>query len=142
MAATNPALTPELPVKTARRHRRRHDCIRAVCFFLAVSLAVSTGISVLVHRWLTPVTVSFDLTRTVDQFRDQMAQQISAEKPLTEAQIAQTSHRFQEAMSRSLDEYSRQHRAVILVSPAVVTGTPDITADIQAAIAEKMNGGE
>lgn len=142
MAATDPALTPEPPVKTARRHRRRHDGIRAVCFFLAVSLAVSTGISVLVHRWLTPVTVSFDLTRTVDQFRDQMAQQISAEKPLTDAQIAQTSQRFQEAMSRSLDEYRRQHRAVILVTPAVVTGTPDITADIQAAIAEKMNGGE
>ncbi|KNZ89551.1 hypothetical protein AKG16_04015 [Morganella morganii] len=116
--------------------------MRAVCFFLAVSVAVSAGISVLVHRWLAPVTVSFDLTRTVDQFRDQMAQQISPEHPLTEDQIAQTSRRFQDAMNDSLQEYSRSHHAVILVTPAVVTGTPDITADIQAAIAEKMNGGE
>lgn len=143
MATTDPALTPESRKPGARRNRRRHDCLRAVSFFLVITLMASAGASVLTHRWLTPVTVSFDLTRTLNQFRDQVAQQISADNPLTEAQIADTSRRFQSAMSHSLDEYSRQHNAVILVTPAVVSGTADITADIQTAIAQRMaEGGE
>lgn len=143
MATTDPALTPQPRKPGTRRNRRRRDCLRATGFFLALSLATSTGIAVLVHHWLTPVTVSFDLTRTLNQFRDQVAQQISADNPLTEAQIADTSRRFQSAMSHSLDEYSRRHNAVILVTPAVVSGTADITADIQTAIAQRMaEGGE
>lgn len=162
MAATDQALTAGMPApettdtvsapgtpsesksqpRLSRRSRRHRDCLRAVGFFLVMSLTLSTGIAVLVHHWLTPVTVSFDLTRTVDQFRDQMAQQISPETPLSEAQIAGTSRRFQDAMSESLTEYSRDRHAVILVTPAVAAGVPDITAEIQASIAEKMSGGE
>lgn len=143
MATTDPALIPEPRKSGTRRNRRRRDCFRAVSFFLVITLMASSGVSVLVHHWLTPVTVSFDVTRTLNQFRDQMAQQISADNPLTEAQIADTSRRFQNAMSLSLDDYSRRHHAVILVTPAVVSGTADITADIQAAIAQRMaEGGE
>ncbi|EFV3226188.1 TrbI F-type domain-containing protein, partial [Salmonella enterica subsp. enterica serovar 4,[5],12:i:-] len=38
----------------------------------------------------------------------------------------------------SLQAWQREHHAVILVSPAVVQGAPDITREIQQDIARRM----
>ncbi|ECI2686112.1 hypothetical protein AID18_005040, partial [Salmonella enterica subsp. enterica serovar Reading] len=49
--------------------------------------------------------------------------------------------RFNRALSDSLTAYQREHRAVIIVAPAVVGGAEDITADIQQAVAARMAEG-
>lgn len=139
MANSNTALI-EKPATavSARRQRRQRECLKAVCFFMLIGLGLSVAVSVFVMRTLSPVTVTFDMTDTVNQYQQQMAQQFNAENPLSEQQIAQATQRFQVALSESLSEYQVQHRALILVTPAVVMGAEDITVDIQAAIANKM----
>ncbi|HHR6502984.1 TPA: type-F conjugative transfer system protein TrbI [Providencia alcalifaciens] len=139
MADTNSTLmdTPE-KTPTSRQHRRRYKCLKAVSFFMMIMLGLSFSFSVLVARWLSPSAVTFDMTGTINQYQQQMALQFNAENPLSEQQIAEATHRFQMALSDSLSEYQQAHRALILVTPAVVMGAEDITADIQAAIADKM----
>ncbi|EOJ3523200.1 TraC family protein [Escherichia coli] len=46
--------------------------------------------------------------------------------------------RFNAALEASLQTWQQKHHAVILVSPAVVQGTPDITREIQQDIARRM----
>ncbi|MDF3660561.1 TrbI F-type domain-containing protein, partial [Enterobacter hormaechei] len=41
-----------------------------------------------------------------------------------------------------LTDWQRHHGAIILVAPAVVGGTRDITADVQAEVANRMAEGE
>lgn len=74
---------------------------------------------------------SFDLT--VDAFFDSASQ-----KKLSEAQTKDLSARFSASMDASLQAWQQKHHAVILVSPAVVQGAPDITRDIQQDIARRM----
>ncbi|HHQ2585730.1 TPA: type-F conjugative transfer system protein TrbI [Providencia rettgeri] len=118
--------------------RRRKACLKAMSFFMVIAVVLSFSISVFVVRWLAPVTVTFDMAGTVNQYQQQMAMQFNAENPLSEQQIADATHRFQMALSDSLSEYQHEHQALILVTPAVVMSAEDITVDIQAAIADKM----
>lgn len=85
----------------------------------------------LVHR-PQPI-VTFDMKGTLDQFMAQVASQ-----SLTEAQSAQLSARFGQALETSLTDYQREHGALVLVSASVVGGAPDITPQIQQAIALQM----
>ncbi|ECZ0838271.1 type-F conjugative transfer system protein TrbI, partial [Salmonella enterica subsp. enterica serovar Typhimurium] len=84
-------------------------------------------------RLNTPVTVAFNMKQTVDAFFDSAGQ-----KKLTEAQSKALSGRFNAALEASLQAWQREHHAVILVSPAVVQGAPDITREIQQDIARRM----
>ncbi|MFP2743529.1 type-F conjugative transfer system protein TrbI [Escherichia coli] len=55
-----------------------------------------------------------------------------------EAQSKALSARFNTALEASLQAWQQKHHAVILVSPAVVQGAPDITREIQQDIAQRM----
>ncbi|WP_272668956.1 type-F conjugative transfer system protein TrbI [Providencia sp. PROV151] len=139
MAESNTTLVDKVQKKPARgASRRRKACLKAMSFFMVIAVVLSFSISVFVVRWLAPVTVTFDMAGTVNQYQQQMAMQFNAENPLSEQQIADATHRFQMALSDSLSEYQQTHQALILVTPAVVMGAEDITVDIQAAIADKM----
>ncbi|MBY8738408.1 type-F conjugative transfer system protein TrbI [Escherichia coli] len=80
-----------------------------------------------------PVTVAFNMKQTVDAFFDSASQ-----KQLSEAQSKALSARFNTALEASLQAWQQKHHAVILVSPAVVQGAPDITREIQQDIARRM----
>lgn len=141
MADTHTTLINEtvgVKTHTPRLSKRRKQCFKAMAFFMVMALALSFSMALLVTRWLLPTTVTFDMAQTVNSFQQQMASQFNAETPLSEEQIAAATHRFQIALSDSLSDYQQAHRAVILVSPAVVMGADDITVDIQSAIADKM----
>ncbi|HEM8293655.1 type-F conjugative transfer system protein TrbI [Providencia vermicola] len=139
MADPNTTLVDKVEKTPARgASRRRKACLKAMSFFMVIAVVLSFSISVFVVRWLAPITVTFDMTGTVNQYQQQMAMQFNAENPLSEQQIADATHRFQVALSDSLSEYQHTHQALILVTPAVVMGAEDITVDIQAAIADKM----
>ncbi|HHD1844676.1 conjugal transfer protein TrbI [Klebsiella pneumoniae] len=121
----------EQPVSTTSHTFRRISVIVALVLF---ALATSAFLSRVVLEYSTPRVVAFDMKKTLDSFMDSVSQ-----KQLTEAQSKALSDRFNDALEKSLAEY-QQHHVVILVSPAVVQGAPDVTRNIQHDIARRMKG--
>ena len=124
----------EQPVSTTSLTFRRIPVIVALVLF---ALATSAFLSRVVLAYSTPRVVAFDMKKTLDSFMDSVSQ-----KQLTEAQSKALSDRFNDALEKSLAEYQQQHHVVILVSPAVVQGAPDVTRNIQHDIARRMKGEE
>ena len=98
---------------------------------------LKSAVSLLLTEWRQPKTVSFDMAGTVNSFMSQAAAQA-----LDEARIKALTARFNRALSDSLTAYQRDHRAVIIVAPAVVGGAEDITAEIQQSVAARMAEGK
>ncbi|ENO7970159.1 type-F conjugative transfer system protein TrbI [Salmonella enterica] len=98
-----------------------------------VMVLLNAAISYGIVRLNTPVTVAFNMKQTVDAFFDSASQ-----KKLSEAQVKALSARFNSALEASLQAWQQKHHAVILVSPALVQGAPDITREIQQDIARRM----
>lgn len=119
-------------VSTTSHTFRRIPVIVALVLF---ALATSAFLSRVVLEYSTPRVVAFDMKKTLDSFMDSVSQ-----KQLTEAQSKALSDRFNDALEKSLAEYQQQHHVVILVSPAVVQGAPDVTRNIQHDIARRMKG--
>ncbi|HCD6357261.1 type-F conjugative transfer system protein TrbI [Klebsiella pneumoniae] len=122
----------EQPVSTTSHTFRQIPVIVALVLF---ALATSAFLSRVVLEYSTPRVVAFDMKKTLDSFMDSVSQ-----KQLTEAQSKALSDRFNDALEKSLAEYQQQHHVVILVSPAVVQGAPDVTRNIQHDIARRMKG--
>lgn len=122
----------EQPVSTTSHTFRRIPVIVALVLF---ALATSAFLSRMVLEYSTPRVVAFDMKKTLDSFMDSVSQ-----KQLTEAQSKALSDRFNDALEKSLAEYQQQYHVVILVSPAVVQGAPDVTRNIQHDIARRMKG--
>ncbi|EOG3584295.1 type-F conjugative transfer system protein TrbI [Klebsiella pneumoniae] len=122
----------EQPVKMTSLTFRRIPVIVALVLF---ALATSAFLSRVILEYSTPRVVAFDMKKTLDSFMDSVSQ-----KQLTEAQSKALSDRFNDALEKSLAEYQQQHHVVILVSPAVVQGAPDVTRNIQHDIARRMKG--
>ncbi len=122
----------EQPVSTTSHTFRRIPVIVALVLF---ALATSAFLSRVVLEYSTPRVVAFDMKKTLDSLMDSVSQ-----KQLTEAQSKALSDRFNDALEKSLAEYQQQHHVVILVSPAVVQGAPDVTRNIQHDIARRMKG--
>ena len=122
----------EQPVSTSSHPFRRIPVIVALVLF---ALATSAFLSRVVLEYSTPRVVAFDMKKTLDSFMDSVSQ-----KQLSEAQSKALSERFNDALEKSLAEYQQQHHVVILVSPAVVQGAPDVTRNIQHDIARRMKG--
>ena len=98
-------------------------------------LATNVFITRLVLAHTAPRVVAFDMKKTLDSFMDSVSQ-----KPLSEAQSKALSHRFNAALEQSLADYQKTNHVLILVSPAVVQGAPDVTRKIQTDIATRMKG--
>ena len=123
----------EQPVSTTSHTFRRIPVIVALVLF---ALATSAFLSRVVLEYSTPRVVAFDMKKTLDSFMDSVSQ-----KQLSEAQSKALSERFNSALEQSLADYQLQHHVLILVSPAVVQGAPDVTRTIQTDIARRMKGG-
>ncbi|AXD07470.1 type-F conjugative transfer system protein TrbI [Salmonella enterica subsp. enterica serovar Give] len=126
--------TPEK--SPAKCSRRRHRYLKSVTGVVAGIIVLNAAVSLLLAEWRQPVMVSFDMAGTVNSFMSQAAAQA-----LDEARVKALTARFNRALSDSLTAYQREHRAVIIVAPAVVGGAEDITADIQQAVAARMAEG-
>ncbi|QZY82935.1 type-F conjugative transfer system protein TrbI (plasmid) [Klebsiella sp. CTHL.F3a] len=126
--------TTEQQTRTTPLNFRRVSIIFALILF---TLATSVFLSRVVLEYTTPRVVAFDMKKTLDSFMDSVSQ-----KQLTEAQSKALSDRFNDALEKSLADYQQQHHVVILVSPAVVQGAPDVTRNIQHDIAHRMKGAQ
>ena len=130
----SPAGTPEnSPAKCSRRRRY----LKSVTGVVAGMMVLNAAVSLLLTEWRQPKTVCFDMAGTVNSFMSQAAAQA-----LDEARIKALTARFNRALSDSLTAYQRDHRAVIIVAPAVVGGAEDITAEIQQSVAARMAEGK
>ena len=106
----------------------------SVALLIALNLGATTWL--LTRPAPAPAIVAFDMKGTLDQFLAQ-----SASQSLTETQGEQLAERFSAALEASLSDYQHAHQALILVSPSVVRGAPDITLTIQQDIAARMREG-
>lgn len=122
-----------ITAKGHRREQRRRRCLRNLLLIAATIVCVNATVTSMLISWRTPTVVSFDMKGTVDQFTGQAGAQ-----SLNETQTTDLTERFMRTLSTELQDYQRRHDALILVTPAVVSGAADITGDIQSAVAEKM----
>lgn len=101
---------------------------------LVVALvAINAGVSALMVEWRTPDVVTFDMKGTIDRFMDQ-----SSRKNLDEATSRALTEHFTTNLNHSIEDWQASHHALILVTPAVVSGASDITVDIQRSVAQRM----
>ncbi|EEJ1444121.1 type-F conjugative transfer system protein TrbI [Salmonella enterica subsp. houtenae] len=137
-AQTDDAASQPAPARKplTQRDRRKRRCLLSLLLVAATLLCVNAAVTSLLISWRMPTVVAFDMKGTVDQFTDQAGAQ-----SLNEAQATALTARFMQTLSAELQEYQRRHDALILVTPAVVSGAADITGDIQSAVAQKMTAG-
>lgn len=107
-----------------------------LAIFLLVSQMVMTGITWIYMKTTEPEIVVFDMKGTVDLFMQQ-----SAQLQLDENRAKAMTQQFNAALTGSLDAWQSSHNAIILVKPAVMSSQRDITNEIRADIARRIQGG-
>lgn len=108
---------------------------RAAFIGLSILSVLNLGITtwILLRPAPMPTIAAFDMKGTLDQFMEQ-----SANKSLSETQSQALVARFTQALDDSISAWQHEHEALILVSPSVVRGAPDITRVIQHDVATRM----
>lgn len=101
------------------------------------ALLAMTGVAYVTAKAVTPEVVVFDMKGTVDLFIQQ-----SSQMKLDEAKAGVLTARFNTALNDSLRDWQTDHEAIVLVKPAVISTQSDITAEIQADIARRMQEGQ
>ncbi|HAV1569273.1 TPA: type-F conjugative transfer system protein TrbI [Enterobacter hormaechei subsp. steigerwaltii] len=132
--------TPSKPAsgrkRLTRRELNKRRCLRSLLLVAVTILCVNAAVTSLLISWRTPVVVSFDMKGTMDQFTGQAGAQ-----SLDEAQASALTERFMASLSAALQDWQGRHDALILVTPAVVSGAADITDEIQKEVAHRMAAG-
>lgn len=100
-------------------------------------LLTMTGVAYVTAKAVTPEVVVFDMKGTVDLFMQQ-----SARLQLDEGRAKAMTLQFNAALTDSLDAWQSSHNAIILVKPAVMSPQRDITNEIRADIARRIQGGQ
>ncbi|MFH8136382.1 type-F conjugative transfer system protein TrbI [Pantoea osteomyelitidis] len=116
-----------------QRERQKRRCLRSLLLVTATILCINAAVTSLLISWRTPTVVSFDMKKTLDQFTEQAREHL-----LDETQITALTDRFMTSLNAELQDWQRRHDALILVTPAVVSGAADITAEIQNGVAHRM----
>jgi len=119
-----------------QRERQRRRCLRNMLLVGAAILCINAAVTSLLISWRMPVVVSFDMKNTLDKFTEQASAQ-SLDEPQTKA----LTQRFMTSLNAELQDWQRRHDALILVTPAVVSGAADITDEIQTGVAHRMAAG-
>lgn len=103
---------------------------------IVINAVLSSLLSLLIFNLLSPPkVVQFNLKSLVDLVSSQYAK-----AGLTPQQQAQQSQEFASALSQATKQYAKQNDAVIIVSPAVVSGAYDATQDISNLTHNIMEG--
>ncbi|MDU1248134.1 MAG: type-F conjugative transfer system protein TrbI [Veillonella sp.] len=107
----------------------------AIC--VLVSQMVMTGITWIYMKNTEPEIVVFDMKGTVDLFMQQ-----SAQLQLDENRAKAMTQQFNAALTGSLDAWQSSRNAIVLVKPAVMSPQRDITNEVRADIARRIQGGQ
>ncbi|MCS5452312.1 type-F conjugative transfer system protein TrbI [Enterobacter huaxiensis] len=131
--SVNDSVSAKAKAPLTRRQKAKRQCLRNLGLVVLAVTALNAAVTSLMVAWHSPVTVSFDMKATVDQFTEQ-----ATEKGYDEAEMGLMTNRFTFSLNRALEDYQREHDATILVRAAVVSGVPDITDEIQHDIGRRM----
>ena len=77
--------------------------------------------------------VSFDMQKTIKSFSAQLAK-----SDLTPSNKKSLSAKFTQALISQSGIYAKSHNAIVLVSPAVISGTNDVTHIINQMVQHKL----
>lgn len=121
----NPQLT--------RRQKAKRQCLRNLGLVVLAVTALNAAVTSAMISWRVPVIVSFDMKSTIDRFTEQ-----ATGRELKEGELEALTSRFTFSLNNALTDYQQRHSALILVKPAVVSGVPDITTEIQGDISQRM----
>ncbi|HHA2302488.1 type-F conjugative transfer system protein TrbI [Enterobacter asburiae] len=121
----NPQLT--------RRQKAKRQCLRNLGLVVLAVTALNAAVTSAMISWRAPVIVSFDMKSTIDRFTEQ-----ATGRELKEGELEALTSRFTFSLNNALTDYQQRHSALILVKPAVVSGVPDITTEIQGDISQRM----
>lgn len=130
--AGRPGATPRQPLAGFSQRT-----IAAAAGGVLLLLACCAGVSALVVQHMQRDTVVFDMKNTIDVFKQQ-----SAQKVLDENTARAMTERFSRALNESLAAWSDTHDDLILVPGAVIRPVRDITPEVQADIARRMQEGQ
>lgn len=100
-----------------------------------VTLTLSLGINCMINYLMMPKVVQFDLKGTVNLFTSEIA----LSKNITPDQAQAMSTAFPDAIEKAVAVYAKTHRAIVLVSPAVMGGAEDVTKPIQELIKNELS---
>lgn len=106
--------------------------LRIIIITLFLSVPISTLISYACFSPPPPV-VQMDMKKAVDSFKNDIASH-NLEPAMLKVQVKL----FTTSLEAVLKTYSETHNVVIAVSPAIISGAPDITYEIQRQTFELM----
>lgn len=107
--------------------------ILSCLLFIFIASFITATVAV---RMSHPKIVSFDLKGTTDDFNGRTA--MLGEKA-TAKDVEQMKDIFNQSMQDTLSQYESKGY-IVLVKPAVISGTTDITAEVQANIYRNLRG--
>lgn len=90
----------------------------------------------LIALWMTrePSIVEYDINETVVSFHHSIGQ-----SDLTDTQREKEIARFTQTLDDVVREFAHDNHVVVLVSPAVVSGTKNVTKDIQQLLLQTLH---
>lgn len=117
-----------------RRQKAKRQCLRNNLGLVVLAVtALNAAVTSAMISWRAPAIVSFDMKTTIDQFTEQ-----ATDRELKEGELELLTSRFTYSLNQALTDFQAHHSALILVKPAVVSGVPDITTEIQGDISHRM----
>lgn len=81
-----------------------------------------------------PKIVYFDLKNTHQSF----SEQLSKRKDIADTEKECIARRFGQSIEAVTQDYAQKNHAIVLVKPAVIAGSRDITRELQQAILQRM----
>lgn len=81
-----------------------------------------------------PEIVYFDLKSTHQSF----SEQLSKRTDIAEVQKNRLAQHFGQSIEAVTQDYAQKNHAIVLVKPAVIAGSRDITRELQQAILQRM----
>lgn len=98
---------------------------------LVFAVLLSVPLTLIVHHWLTPVPrfASVDIKSLVKTYSQSLAH-----LNLSDEVQAQRARAFSQELEVILMRYSQENNVALLVEPAVISGIPSITKEVQRSV--------
>lgn len=98
------------------------------------ALLIGINAAFTVQRLLDKEIVEFDMNHTITTFEQDIAK-----SHLSDAQREVEIQRFTRTLDNVVKQYALDNKVTILVSPAIVSGARDVTANIQHALLDALH---
>ncbi|MBV4414389.1 TrbI F-type domain-containing protein [Enterobacteriaceae bacterium YMB-R22] len=113
--------------------RRRRRALYPLVYVTSFIVLLNTGISLLLYQHFYRETVILDVAAIKQHFRNELAEQ-----HLSRAELKPALIQVDNVLNQQLIAWQEHNHATVLVAPAVVGNTLDITNNIQNAVDKEL----